>query len=101
MRNDEMPPGFGPNDSTAGDRAENEYARATFHVEENRPHADGTEAEPWISILLDEPGLKVLRPGDASLGLECRRGVTLAEATRLAEEMRRLLAGISYLKFIT
>jgi hypothetical protein len=100
MTTDGLPPGFGPNDPTASDRSESEYAACDFKITEHSPTPDGT-ALPWILIQVDAPGLKVLRAGDAFLGLEFREGVTFEDAKRLAHEMDRLISGISCTKFVT
>lgn len=100
MAHNELPPGFRPGDATAGDRAETDYTAATFSVKEHPP-LPGEEPPAWIMVEPNGPGLKVLRGGDAFLGLECREGVTLAEATKLASDLRRLVVGISCTKFVT
>ena len=97
----EMPPGFGPNDPTARDRAETEHASATFATSEYPPAPGATESIPWIWIQVDNPGLKVLKGGDAFLGLTCREGVTFEEIEALTKQMRDLLEGITCTKFIT
>lgn len=97
----ELPPGFGPNDPTAYDRAETDYSPCGFAAREHVPHGTPPQADPWIMVETDSPGLKVLRAGDAFLGFECRDGVTLEEASRLAHEMHRLLVGIRCTKLIT
>jgi len=97
----DLPPGFGPNDPTAFDRAETDYSTCGFTVKEHAPRGTPPQADPWIMVETDSLGLKVLRAGDAFLGLECREGVTLEEASGLAHEMHRLLVGITCTKFIT
>ena len=97
----ELPPGFGPNDPTAPEQIENDYAPCGFKVCEYAPHGNPPTADPWIWIQFREPGLKVLRGGDSILRLECRDGVSIREVDRLAHEMDRLLIGITCAKSLT
>lgn len=97
----ELPPGFGPNDRTAPDRAETDYAPCGFKLGEHHPHGNPPQADPWIMVQIDDPGLKVLRSGNAYLGFEFRDGVSIEDTSRLAREMDRLLVGVSCTKFIT
>ncbi len=94
MEND-MPDGLGPTDRTAGDRAYTDHTEVSFTLKE---HGRG---EPWITLEPDAPGLPVLNPGDAFLGLQFRDGVTFAEAQRFVGEMNRMLVVLSYTKFVT
>lgn len=101
MTDNRMPPGFGPNDPTAPDRAVTEYADASFDTSEHAPPAEGEESHPWIWAVIEEPGLSLLKRGDAFLGLQCREGVSVPEVAALAREMRRLLCGVSCTRFVT
>ena len=48
-----------------------------------------------------QPGLPVLRFGDAFLGLRFRDDVSFADAQRFTAEMRRMFDTLSYTKFVT
>jgi hypothetical protein len=95
IMSDELPPGLRPDDPTAGDRATTDYTRATFTIKE------GPGGEPWIMIEPYEPGLPVLKFGDAFLGLVPRETASFEEMRDLAHRMHTLLDGVSYTKFIT
>jgi hypothetical protein len=98
MSNDEMPPGFGPDDPDAPDDADTEYANADFELKERRPSDDPAILPAWIMVTLPEPGLHRI---DGFLGLEFRKGVTAEHAERLAEDIGRLVEGISYTRWVT
>jgi hypothetical protein len=70
-------------------------------VTEHPPRGTPPQAPPWIMVQIDEPGLKVLRGGNAFLAFEFRDGVTLEDASGLAREMDRMIEGISCTKFTT
>ena len=91
----DFPEGLGPDDPTAGDRADTHHATVSFALKE------GPRGEPWIMIEEDQPGLPVLKHGDVFLGLEFREGVSFEEAQRFTAEMRRMLGVLSYTKFDT
>jgi hypothetical protein len=55
----------------------------------------------WIWIEEGCPGLPVLVAGDAYLGLVFREGVTFEEAKDLTGRRHRMLAVLTYTKFIT
>jgi len=97
----ELPPGFGPNDPTAPEQVENDYAQCGFKVSEYAPHGNPPKAEPWIGVEIASPGLKILRAGESFLRFECRDGVSIGEVDRLASEMHRLLIGITCAKWLT
>lgn len=99
MVDHELPDGFRPGDETAPDRADTEYTEAYFEVKEHPPRARAADADPWIIITPQGQGVRMLREG--FLGLEFRSGVTLADATQLASDMRRLLVGVSHTRFLT
>lgn len=92
---DDMPPGFGPNDRTAGDRAYTDHTDVSFTLKE------GPNGEPWVIIEQDEPGLPVLKFGDAFLGLQFREGISFEEAKSFTLQLNRMLDVLSYTKFIT
>lgn len=91
----ELPPGFGPNDPTAHDRATTDSTRATFTIKE------GPQDEPWIVVEPHERGLPTLKFGDAFLGLVPRETSSFEEIRDLAHRLHDLLEGVSYTKFIT
>lgn len=91
----DLPDGFRPNDPTARDRAETHRARVVFTIAE---YGDGT---PWIMLKPREQTLPVLQRGDGFLGLEFRNGVTMEEAQRFVEEMRRMLTAVTHTHFLT
>lgn len=92
---DKLPPGFSADDPTAGDRAFTEHTPISFTLKE------GPNGEPWVMFEEGEPGLPVLKFGDAFLGLQFRDGVSFADAQRFTSEMRRMFDTLSYTKFIT
>ncbi len=97
MSDSGLPDGFGPDDPTAGDRAETEHARVGFTFKEHPPRGETF----WVSVEPDVPGLSVLKRGDAFLGLEFREGISFEQARAFAHEMERMFSHISYTKFIT
>jgi hypothetical protein len=94
MKSD-YPEGLGPNDPTAGDRAHTDHTPIRFTLKE---HGDG---EPWVMLEEEEPGLPVLKFGDAFLGLSFRPEIPFAEAEKFAHEMERMFDTLSYTKFDT
>lgn len=91
----DMPDGFGPDDRTAGDRATTDGTRVTFTLKE------GPRGEPKVMIEEDEPGLPVLRAGNAFLMIHFREGVAFKEEQDFVEQMRRMFDELTYTKFIT
>lgn len=101
MPSNELPAGFGPNDPTAHTQAETEFAVCDFKITQFSPTPDAPDGLPWIWIRTDDPGLSVLKYGDAFLGLQFKSGVTFEDAKRLANEMDRMIEGIACTKFVT
>lgn len=91
----DFPAGLGPNDPTAGDRAYTDHTDVSFTLKE------GSQGQPWIMIEEELPGLPILKPGDAFLGLRFRDEVSFTDAQRFTSELRRMIDSISYTKFIT
>lgn len=96
MKPDDLPPGFRRGDPTAGDKAHTDRTPVTFKFIEGR---DGGPA--WVLIEEDDPGLPVLRAGNASLGLVFREGVSFEQARDFAKQMQQMLVRITYTKLIT
>jgi hypothetical protein len=94
MRSD-YPDGLGPNDPTAGDRARTDHSSVRFTLKE------GSKGEPWVLIEEEQPGLQVLKYGNAFLGLQFRSGIEFKDAQRFAHEMERMFDVLSYTKFDT
>ncbi len=94
--NDDMPEGFRPDDPTAADQAESDFARFTFSAKEGRPVGTWKiQLEPY------DESLKVLRPGNAFLMLHLRDDVDQRTAQELAQQLSSLVHGISCTKFTT
>lgn len=94
MRSD-YPEGLGPNDPTAGDRAHTDHSSVRFTLKE------GPRGEPWVLIEEDQPGLPVLKFGNAFLGRQFRSGIAFQDAQRFAHEMERMFDTLSYTMFDT
>jgi hypothetical protein len=91
-----IPEGFRPEDRRAPDKAYTDHTNVTFSLKE------GPQGKPlWVMIEPYEPGLPVLKAGDAFLGPTFRDDVSFEEAKRFATDMRNKLCSISYTKFIT
>jgi hypothetical protein len=92
---DELPPGFGPDDPDAGDSAFTEHTSVSFTIKE------GPSGQLWVLFEEGEPGLPVLKFGDAFLGLVFREGISFADAKQFTAEMRRKFDTLSFTKFVT
>jgi len=57
---------------------------------------EGPQGEPTEMIEEGNPGLPVLREGDAFLMLQFRPGVSFEQAERFTSEMRRMFDVLSY-----
>lgn len=90
-----LPEGFGPDDPTAGDEAHTDETGVSFTLKET------WNGRPWMMIEEDEPGLPVLKYGDAHLGIHFRDGVPFIEAQRFAIQMGDMLDTLTYTKFDT
>lgn len=91
----DYPEGLGPHDPTASDRAHTDHAHVSFTIKESG------RGEPWVAFEIDQPGLPVLKFGDAFLGLQFRSSIPFAEAQAFTAEMRRMFDVISYTRFDT
>lgn len=91
----DYPPGLGPDDPTAFDRAHTDHTGVSFKL------CEGGRGEPWVMFEQDQPGLPVLKYGDAFLGLHFRREITFEEARSFTKEMRRMFDTLAYTKFDT
>ena len=96
----DLPDGFRPDDPTAPDRAETYYVKAGFKLTEHNPTHPPT-AEPWIMVEMDSPGMVALTLPDGFLGLECRPGVTMEQASKLRQDLDRLVEGVLFTKWLT
>lgn len=91
----DYPEGLGPNDPVAPDRAHTDHSRVSFTIKEY------SHGEPWVIFEDTEPGLPVLKAGNAFLGLDFRPEIPFQEAEQFVREMRRMFDTISYTKFDT
>jgi hypothetical protein len=73
-------------------KAKTDYSKFTFTVKED---ANGT---PWIMCEPYPPGLPAL--GDSFLGLHLRPGITIEQASEIAEYLRDHVEGISHTQLI-
>ncbi|MGH7510062.1 MAG: hypothetical protein ACREMZ_11400 [Gemmatimonadales bacterium] len=74
-------------------QATTEATPVTFTLKE------GPRGEPKVMIEENEPGLPVLRDGDAFLMIHFRKGVTFNQAEDFVRQMRRMLDVLTYTKF--
>lgn len=97
----DMPDGFGPDDPPAPDQAETtKMVKVGFKLTENAPSNPPTP-EPWIMIELAEPGTVALGLPDGMLGLQFDPKASMEEASRLRQDLDRLVSHISFTPWLT
>jgi hypothetical protein len=95
MKRNDYPDGLGPDDPVAGDDAHTDHTGVSFTLKE------GPRGERWAMVEPDEPGLPVLKFGDAFLGLHFRKDVPFAQAVEFTKQMGAMFDRLSYTKFDT